>query len=399
MTTTCIAAESRQAESATRAWLAIAMLSLATFAIVTTEFMPIGLLSQIAAGLQRSSATVGLTVTLYAWIGAASALVCAATLGRLPVRPLLVLLMLVLAASNGIAAASDHFALLLAARAGGAIAHGFFWAMVAAVAVRIAPPGRMGMATSIVFGGITAAAVLGVPLANAIGQANGWRYAFAAIAALCVLTAFLLAITLPRVAAQAAAGPIALGGVLRNGPLLKAYAVALFSVAAHFGAFTYVEPFLRNVPGMPYAMVAPLLFAFGIAGLLGNVLTGLLIDRHLARTTMAALIAMALALLALGRPSLASGIAWTGILLLLWGLAFSVLMVGLQTWVLRAADDAAMQASAIYTAIFNVSSGCGAMLGAWILSRSGLPAILDTAGAALIVALSIGLWQPRKTRH
>jgi len=395
MSATCLDDPARPQISAARIWLAVVVLGVATFAIVTTEFMPIGLLSQIAAGLQRSSASVGLTVTLYAWIGAASALVSAMLLGRLPIRPLLVVLMLVLAASNAVAAFAPDFAVLLGARALGAVAHGFFWAMVAAVAVRIAPPGQMGLATSIVFGGITVATVLGVPLANVIGESGGWRTAFGVMAALCTAVAVLMSIVLPRVGADDAVGARTLLHVLGNRPLRRVYAVALFSVAAHFGAFTFVEPYLRSLPGLPYAMVAALLFGFGAAGFAGNVATGLLIDRHLQRTTIAALIALGSTLIVLGLCTSRLGMASAALLIAVWGVAFAVLMVGLQTWVLRTAGTAAMPASAVYTAVFNVSSGIGAMLGAWIFDHSGVPAIMTSAGVATAAAAFIALRRDR----
>lgn len=393
MSATCVADPSRPQISVARVWLAVVVLGIATFAIVTTEFMPIGLLSQIASGLQGSSASVGLTVTLYAWIGAASALVSAMLLGRLPIRPLLVVLMLV--ASNAAAAFAPDFAVLLGARALGAVAHGFFWAMVAAVAVRIAPPGQMGLATSIVFGGITVATVLGVPLANVIGESGGWRTAFGTMAALCTGVAVLMSIVLPRVSADGAVGARTLLGVLGNRPLRRVYVVALFSVAAHFGAFTFVEPYLRALPGLPYARVAALLFGFGAAGFAGNIATGLLIDRHLERTTIAALVALGLTLIVLGLFASRLGLASAALLVAVWGVAFAVLMVGLQTWVLRSAGAEAMPALAVYTAVFNMASGVGAMLGACIFDRSGVPAIMTSAGIATAAATFIALRRSR----
>ncbi|MEW6641239.1 MAG: MFS transporter [Pseudomonadota bacterium] len=373
--------------SGRRIWLAVVVLGIATFAIVITEFAPIGLLSQIADNLGVSRAAVGLTVTLYAWIGAASALVCAVLLGRLPIRPLLIVLMLVLAASNALAMLSPSFAALLAARALGAVAHGFFWAMVAAVAGRIAPPHRLGLATSIVFGGITVATVLGVPLANLIGQAQGWPAAFGAIAVLCLVTALLLSTVLPTVRADAAVGGAALAAVLSNAALRRVYAVAAFTVIAHFGAFTFVEAFLKDAPAVAAPMIAVLLFSFGAAGILGNVLTGALVDRFMIPTIVIGLAAMGLALIGLGWGGAQLGLTALFVLLIVWGVAFAVLMVGLQAAVLRTAGAAAMPASAIYTAVFNTASGVGAVLGAWVLSASSLAGLMLSAGGVAILAL------------
>ena len=144
-------------DSPLRIWLAVIVLGIASFTMVTTEFAPIGLLSQIALDLGRDQASVGLTVTLYAWIGAASGLLSVVLLQKFPRKPLLIVLMLILSATNLAAMISHSFDGLLLARAVGAVVHGFFWAMAAAVASQIAPSHRMGVATAIIFGGISMA--------------------------------------------------------------------------------------------------------------------------------------------------------------------------------------------------------------------------------------------------
>ncbi|GED69789.1 hypothetical protein BRE01_34910 [Brevibacillus reuszeri] len=169
--------QAEPSKTSIRSWLAIVVLGIAMFTVVATEFAPIGLLSSIASDLESSPATVGLIVTAYALIGAGSALLSAVLPNRFPRKPLLIGLMLVLAAGNGLAMIANSFQVLMLARVIGALSHGVFWAMVAALATQIAPPNRMGLATSIVFGGMSIANVLGVPLLNLIGQTWGWRLA------------------------------------------------------------------------------------------------------------------------------------------------------------------------------------------------------------------------------
>ncbi|AOK19838.1 hypothetical protein WT26_28770 [Burkholderia cepacia] len=214
------------------------------------------------------------------------------------------------------------------------------------------------------FGGISIASVLGVPIINVIGQHRDWRVAFGALSGLSPLTALLMAAALPTIRAEGSVGGAALAGVLRNRALWMAYAVAIFTVAAHFGVFTFIEPYLRQMPGVAPAAVALLLFGFGAAGLLGNVLTGLAIDQHFKTVIVAALAFMCAALIGLG-------------------------------WLVpRAGGAAAIPASALYTTVFNGASGIGAMPGASILARSGLSAVMLAAGggvacaACLVVAAS-----------
>lgn len=380
-----------------RMWLAIVFLGIGAFTIVTTELAPIGLLSAIAQDIGRSESAIGLTVTLYAWIGAFSALAAAIILGRMPRKPLLIGLMLCLALSNGAAMAADGFGLLLTARACGAIAHGLFWAVIAASAAQIAPPRHVGLATSIVFGGVSAASVLGVPLATLIGQESSWRIAFGAVGALSLLTALGMLAVLPRLEqSQAEDAGAALGTVLRRMDLWGIYVATAFAVTAHFAAFTFIEPFLREAPGMQATMVIALLFGFGAAGLAANFLTGIFIDRYLRPFLMLALALMTLSLFVLGMWGTQIGVAGVAAMLILWGGSISAIFVGFQTWILRTAGAAAMPASAVYVAIFNAAIGSGAMIGAWVLSHSGFAAVMMVGGVggALSILVVTALGRP-----
>lgn len=381
--------QAESSKASVRSWLAIVVLGIAMFTVVATEFAPIGLLSSIASDLGRSPATVGLIVTAYALIGAGSALLSAVLPNRFPRKPLLIGLMLVLAAANGLAMIAPSFPVLMLARVIGALSHGVFWAMVAALATQMAPPNRTGLATSIVFGGMSIANVLGVPLLNLIGQTWGWRSAFGTLAAACLLTVLLMVIVLPQVKAEGSVGFATLASVLRSGKLWRVYTVAIFTVAAHFGAFTYIEPYLRNVPGIAPTMIAALLFGFGAAGLLGNVLTGALIDRFMKPVIAISLLLMCVSLIGLGTFGLSSGLVPVLAMLVVWGAAISVLFIGIQTWVLRTGGEAAIPASAVYTTVFNSSSGVGAVLGAFILNNAGLSAIMTSAGLVIVVAIAI----------
>ena len=182
------------------------MLGIASFDSVSAELAPIGLLSQIARDLGRDQAAVGLIVSLYAWIGAASALLSPVLLQKFPRKPLLIAFMLILSATNVAAMISHSFEGLLLARTVGAVVRGFYWAMAAAVASKIAPSRRMGVATAIVFGGISMATVVGVPLANLVGQVSGWRAAFGLIGAIGLITSALMVAVLPKMEAGTPAG-------------------------------------------------------------------------------------------------------------------------------------------------------------------------------------------------
>lgn len=377
-----------------RAWLAVVVLGLASFSMVTTEFAPIGLLTQMATDLGRGEAELGLTVTLFAWGGAASGLLAAGRLGRAPRKPLLIALMLVMAVANLATMASQNYASLLGARALGAIANGLFWALAAATAVRIAPPGRAGLATAIVFGGISVATVAGVPLANFIGQTAGWRSAFGLIGVLTAAAALLTLAWVPAIPGVSPGGAQGLGAVLRAAPLRRIYLVTACATIAHFWAYTFIDPYLGAVPGMRSAMVAVLLFVFGAAGVLGNIAAGMLIDRRLRGVTLTVLTVLGVALIALGALGPPVGVAWVALLLAGWGASITALFTCLQAWILRAAGDVATAAAAGHTAVLNGAIGIGATLGGVALQRAGVAATVLSAGGVAVVALALA-WRQR----
>ena len=134
-------------------WIALIVLSLSSFAIVTTELAPIGLLSALAHDLNQSEAITGLIVTGYGWVAAISALCSIVLLIRFPRKMVLMAMLLILAISNIIVAYSSSFNMIFSARIVGAIAHGSFWALIGAVAYSLVPKHKLGLATSIIFSG------------------------------------------------------------------------------------------------------------------------------------------------------------------------------------------------------------------------------------------------------
>lgn len=379
---TTIAAQTR---ADWRAWTAVVTLGIGSFAIVTAELAPIGLLSQIGNDLGQAPQRVGLIVTLYAWIGAAAALVSATTMGRMPRRLLLIVLMLLLALSGTGAAVAESFGQLMAARIIGAIAHGAFWAMIGTLGAQLVPPRQVGLATSIIFGGVSAASVLGVPLANLVGAAQGWRTAFGCTAGLAFLVAGSILLTVPPIRGAENVGTQAMTKVLANGRFQRIFIATLLAITAHFMAFTYIEPFLGETTRIPSGVVPILLFAFGAAGLVANALTGALIDQQLKAVLMLSLVSASLALLVLAIGGASLTIWGTSVALIVWGGAIAAVLVGLQTWILKEAGANALPASAIYVALFNGAIGLGAMVGGAVLNSASPTALFLVA--ALFVAL------------
>lgn len=374
-------------QSNLKMWLSIIILAIATFTIVTAELAPIGLLTPMAAGLQQSESMIGLTVTFYAWIGAISALLSSAFLGNLPKKTLLITLMFILLISNILCAMTNDYYLFVVARVIGALSHGAFWAMIGALAMSLVPARHVGLATSIVFGGVSAASVFGIPIANFIGANLSWQMAFWIISALSVFSLLGILLLVPNIKSQHAIGISVLKDVIRNPILAKIYIATLLAITAHFSAFTFIEPYLHTSDAIADNFISIVLFTFGFAGLMGNFITGMFIDRYLKPLILLSVAIVAVSLLILGIFS--SSLNQTAILALVifWGISVSGIFVGFQTWVLRIAQDDAFPASAIYVAIFNSAIGTGALFGAWIMANFDFTVLMSFSGAAIAISL------------
>ena len=370
-----------------RRWLAVSALAVGSFAIVTTELAPVGLLTPISIDLHQSESTIGLAVTLYAWIGAVAALVSATTLSALPRRPLLVGLLLVLAGSAAASGLASNFGVLMVARVAGALAHGAFWAMIGTLGAQLVSSKHVGLATSIIFAGVSAASVAGVPLTSYLGSIAGWETAFFSVAVLSLCVAVSVAITVPALPGQTGIDTSTLRRIASNSRFQQIFTVTILSITAHFTAFTFVEPYLRWVLKVTPSMIAVLLFVFGATGLLANVLCGAMIDGHLKTLVTSALVISALSLGGLALPITMTLPMLAGLFIFAWGGAVAIVFVGLQTWTIKEAGADALPASAIYVAVFNASIGLGAILGSAVLAISGLASVFIVAG--LITAVSV----------
>ena len=380
-----------------RNWMAVCMLTIASFIVVATELAPIGMLSAIALSMGQNSGTTGLVVTLYAWLGAVSALVSVTTFSHLPRKPVVIVLMLLMAASNGIAAISEHFSVLLIARLAGAIAHGAFWAMAGTMGAQLVSDKYTGRATAIIFSGVSIASILGVPFINWISSTIGWRLSFLLLGVLAIITAIILAFTLPAVSGTSRMGRKQFSAVLQIKQLRQVYLIATAAIIAHFAAFTYIEVFMAEEMAISANWIAVCLFVFGIAGVAGNLLCGLFIDRYLKNILAAGLVLICGSLILLSAV-LSHNPIMLMVLVFGWGLGVAILFVGIQAWVIRlAGNDNSLPASAIYAAIFNGAVGIGAIIGARIIDFGNMKMLYLIA--SLITLFSLFQLLISKTVH
>ncbi len=381
-----------------RAWLAVVALGVSAFSIVTSELAPVGMLSALANDLHQSQAGAGLAVTAYGWVAALAALLAGAIPARISRKALLIVLMLILAFSCLAATQSHTMQTFMAARVTGALAHGAFWALIGTVAVQRVPVDKLGLATSVIFAGVSAASVLGVPLSSFIADMVGWRQAFSAISLLSLAAAVALLWTLPTLAAPQPLRLKVYVGIVKNPLLLSLFGATACIISAHFAAFTYLEPLLTQTRGIPTSAISALLLMSGLSGLLGNLIAGKLIDRHIRVLIMTSLL---LSAGALGMLSIRGGSAlpvwFVAVLLGVWGAGMAIVFVGLQTWLLRSAGEATQPASAIYVAIFNAAIGTGALVGGLVSAKLGLSSLPLLAAVAMICGMAL-VWKLKSPR-
>ncbi|MHC9010270.1 MFS transporter [Stenotrophomonas rhizophila] len=380
-------------------WWAVTAVSLATFSVVTTEMLPVGLLTPIADALQASTGTAGLMVSLPALLAALFAPLVVIASGRLDRRALLCGLLGLLVIANLGAAFAPTLGWMLAARVLVGLCMGGIWAIAGGLAMRLVPTRSIGLATSLIFGGVAAASVLGVPLGALIGELLGWRWAFASMALLSAVVLALHLAVVPRLPSTHTTTVRQFGEQLGNRGLQLGLLLTLLLVTGHFIAFTFVRPLLMTVSGFDARWVGLLLFGYGAAGMAGNFLAGIVAARYTAPTVL--LIAAGLVLAPLLFLSIGDARAGGAIALIAWGLAYGGVSVGLMTWMMNAAPRAVEVASALYVGVFNIGIASGAWLGGQALDRQGLSANLWLAGgfaatAVLVCVEGRGLHRPAR---
>ena len=371
-------------------WAAVVAVALGIFVVVTTEILPIGLLTSIGADFTVSDGMAGLMMTMPGFLAAVAAPLVTTATARFDRRLMLCLFTLLLAVANFLAAAAPGYGLVLVSRVLVGITIGGYWSIGAGLGERLVPPESAGRATAVIFSGVPLGSVLGVPAGTLIGDLAGWRTAFTVMGVLTVGVLVMLLRLVPSLPPVRATRPSVLGALLRTTGIRLALLLTFLVVLAHFGAYTYVTPFLERVTHAGGGTITAFLLLYGVAGVLGNWLGGAWAVRR-PRTVLglaAGLIAAATLLLpALGR--------WDGgavTLLLVWGIAYGAVPVASQTWFSRAAPGAPEAASVLFTASFQATISTGALLGGVALDRTSPSAVMLLGGCtAVLVVLALGV--------
>ncbi|MFJ4176096.1 MFS transporter [Microbacterium sp. NPDC089696] len=307
------------------------VLMLMGFLLVTAEFLPNGVLTEMADALGVTPGQAGQTVTVTALVG----LVVAPTVGlifpRLDRRSLLVWMALAAAVSNLVVAIAPNLLIVLLARFLLGAAISAFWAMSITVAVRLAGPEHLGRGVMFTSAGVSLATVAGVPLGVMLSEIVNWQAVFAIAGVLMVLLAVALRFVLPQVPAEQASSIRLLVDTLRRPGIGLGMVGHVLVVLGHFLAYTYVRLALEAIPGVDASTIVILLALFGVGGLAGNLSIGLIIDRRFAFFSVFAPLVIAVSVLSM--ILLAGTVIGVGIIVLVWGFFFSSWLLVANTWV------------------------------------------------------------------
>ncbi|ABI75630.1 major facilitator family transporter [Hyphomonas neptunium ATCC 15444] len=365
-------------------------LAAGAFGIGVTEFAPMGLLPVIAADLGVSIPTAGLLISAYALGVLLGAPLMTLTTGRIRRRTLLIGLAAIFTVGNLLAAVSNGYGMLLAARIITSLNHGAFFGVGAIVAASVVPANRSAGAVAAMFMGLTIANVVGVPLATWVGDQAGWRSAFWGIAGLGVLTMVALRFTLPDQPAPTNGNPLDELKVLTRKHVLAALGLTALGSSAMFTVFTYIAPILHSETGANVEFVTAMLVTYGVGLTVGNWLGGRYADRSVDRTLIFTLAGLTLVLVAFAFLMPFKILAAP--VIFLWGVASFALVPPLQVRVMNAAGDAPNLASAVNIGAFNLGNAIGAALGGAVIAGGlGYPAVsiagAVTAGLGLVAVL------------
>ena len=342
-------------------WLRVIMLSVAAFIFNTTEFAPIGLLSDIAQSFDMETAQVGIMLTIYAWVVALASLPFMLLTARVERRLLLIAIFVLFIASHILSFLAWNFTVLIVSRIGVAFAHAIFWSITASLALRMAPAGKKAQALSIIATGTALAMVLGLPIGRIIGQYFSWRTTFLVIGVGATLTLLCLTRLLPKLPSEHSGSLASLPVLFRRPALLGLYLLIAIVVTAHYTAYSYIEPFVQNIAGLSENFATFLLLVLGAAGIIGSVLFGKFGNKY-ASQLLSSAIALLVICLALLLPA-ASGEKPLILLSIFWGISVMTITLAIQAQVLSLASDATDVAMSLFSGIFNIGIGAGALLG------------------------------------
>jgi predicted MFS family arabinose efflux permease len=381
-------------------WLALLTVAITAFALVTSEFLPIGVLNSISTDLHVSVGTAGLMITLPGIMAALAAPLLPVLVKNLDRRYLLLALAATMVIANAITAIAPNFEILLISRFILGFAIGGFWATAIALSGRLAPKHLpIAKATATVMAGVTLATVLGVPIGTWLSDAYGWRTSFAITAVIGFIVLLLGVKFIPSLKPESAIHFKDLPALLRINKARQGLIIILLIGLAHFSSFSYLTPFFKNSAGFDNTTISSLLLLFGVAGVFGNAFAGYSGNLNVRYTF--AFVAICFGIVFFGFPLLAIQPIGAFILTALWGFAFGAFPTTANIWMFLHAPHAVEKGMPLFVGFFQVMIATGALIGGYIVDHFNANIFLYSVLSFILLAfisiftLSRGLNNPK----
>ena len=331
------------------------------------------------------TADVGIMLTIYAWVVALLSLPLMLLTRNIERRFLLSVLFILFIASHVLSSVAWDFTSLVISRIGIALAHAVFWSITASLAIRVAPAGKKTQALSMLATGTALAMVLGVPIGRIVGQYLGWRTTFGMIGLSALVLLILLVRILPRLPSEHTGSLSSVPMLFRRPALVAMYVLVTLVVTAHYTAYSYIEPFMQVVANADENFTTLLLLLFGSAGIIGSVLFSTLGNKFPSAMLLAAIaivtLSMGLLVFAAVRPAAIT------LVCIFWGMAMMMIGLAMQVRVLSLAPDATDVAMSLFSGIYNIGIGAGALLGNQVSEHMKMSDVGNVGGLIGLVAL------------
>ena len=384
-------AQTKQDGITLKQWLPLVGLTCCAFVFNTSEFMPIGLLTDIAASFSLTEAQAGIMISVYAWGVMLLSLPLMVFASRFEFKRMLLGVLAVFSLGQFLSAVAPTYPILVCARLVVACAHAVFWSVASIMASRLVDTRHGALAISMIATGSSIAQIFGLPLGRAIGLAVGWRMTFAVVGGALSHRGRLPGQRCSRPCRRVSALPFKqLPELLKNPLLIALYAVTVFMATGYYASYSYIEPFLAQVAHVDAGAITMTLTAFGCSGLLGSWLFGRLFDGHRFPFLAITLSGVPVALLLMG-PA-ASSLVTVLAVCALWGCCATAFNVAFQAELIKhtPADSSAV-AMSIFSGLFNLGIGTGTAIGGAVVSGPGIAWIGFAGGAIAVVGVILAI--------
>lgn len=366
-------------------WLPLIGLTFAVFVFNTSEFMPIGLLTDIATDLNISEARAGLLISVYAWVVAIMSLPLMIMVSKMELKRLLLSIIALFVVSHVASAFAEGYYTLMLSRIGVACSHAIFWSIAPPLAVRTVPDGKRALGLSTIATGSSVAMVVGLPLGRVVGLYVGWRMTFLSIAIISALIFIFIAVVFPKLQSRGKFAFKQLPDLLHNRVLVGVFIMSVLFATAHYTGYSYIEPFLGKVASMSPDVVTLVLIVFGASGMLGSIAFSkyYMANRRRFMFVMTIGPALCLLLLQVAAASLLSVV----VVCIMWGAMATAFNIAFQDNTIRfAPENATSIGMSIFSGIFNLGIGSGAYVGGLVVSHLSIDYIGYAGGLIGLIA-------------